>query len=59
MTEKSVAKYASPQYLDNQGNSTDNFNNELDHGYTPLEVAGLLCFVVGIIQVRLTWKKSI
>lgn len=52
MTEKSVLKYSTPDHiLQNLDNSTLIVGQEIDYGYSRLEVAGLLCFLVGAIQV--------
>lgn len=52
MTEKSVLKFSTPEYiLQNLNNSTEMVEPPVDYGYTPLQVAGLLCFLAGMIQV--------
>lgn len=50
MTEKIVVKYATP-ILELQNNATDPSQPTIDYGYSPVEVAGLLCFLVGVGQV--------
>lgn len=54
MTEKSVTRYATLQdNLIASSNSTGNTDETttIDYGYSPLQVAALLCFLVGVIQV--------
>lgn len=54
MTEKSVTKYATQhKTLLTSGNSTDVVGATIDYGYTPIQVASLLCFLVGVIQVMI------
>lgn len=53
MTEKIVTKYATP-ILDPQNNATETTEPANDYGYSPLEVAGLLSFLVGVFQVAKT-----
>lgn len=53
MTQKSVVKYATP-VVKNIGNSTAEQSpdpDRIDYGYSALEVAALLCLLVGIIHV--------
>lgn len=59
MTEKSVVKYATPvfQNLYNSTNTSD--PDRVDYGYTALEVAGLLCLLVGIIQVCSSIRETL
>lgn len=52
MTEKSVLEYSRREFvLHSLDNSTQIVEDKIDYGYTPLQVAGLLCFLVGMIQV--------
>lgn len=54
MTEKSVVKYSKPFFHEIAAlNSTETPEFQADYNYTPLEVAGLLCFLVGVIQVNI------
>jgi solute carrier family 26 protein len=53
MVEKSVNKYSNIHHVPPHGaNVTSNESNiELGYGYSPIEVATLVCFLVGAIQV--------
>lgn len=53
MTEKSVVKFSTP-YFENKAsdNSTETVAALNDYGYTPLQIASLLCFLVGSIHVN-------
>ena len=60
MTEKSVLKYSSPYYSEKKSANFTEASEILvvDYGYTPLQVAGLLCFLAGTIQVMRRKEKK-
>ncbi len=54
MVGRVVSTYADPKYLEKIGNSTDtDFDEDIKRSYSPLQVISILCFIVGVIHVRI------